>query len=70
MPKFLYAVESFTWRETPDGDWDEHLYPAGTKVEVIGSGGRGYDVKICETEVIMCETGLMKWSTKPLELSE
>lgn len=66
MAKFLYAVEPFTWRETSDGDWDEHLYPAGTKVEVIGSSARGYDVKICETGVVMFETGLMKWSDKPL----
>ena len=65
--KYLYAEEPFTWRKTPNGDWDEYEYPAGTKVEIIGSGPRGYDVMIVETGVKMLETGLMKWSKTPLE---
>ena len=65
--KFLYAVESFIWRKTPKGDWDECEYPRGTKVEIIGSGPRGYDVKIVDTGVTMLETGLMKWSKTPVE---
>lgn len=65
--KFLYAVESFIWRKTPKGDWDEYEYPRGTKVEIIGSGPRGYDVKIVGTGVTMLETGLMKWSKTPVE---
>ena len=65
--KFLYAVEPFTWRKTPKGDWDEYEYPRGTKVEIIGSGPRGYDVKIVDTGVTMFETGLMKWSKTPVE---
>ena len=65
--KFLYAVEPFTWRKTPGGDWDEYEYPKNTKVEVIGSGPRGYDVRIVDTRVIMRETGLMKWSRTPVE---
>lgn len=67
MAKYLYSKEPFTWRKTPDGDWDEHLYPKGTKVEIIGSSSRGYDVKICETGVVMYETGLMEWSKTPIE---
>ena len=65
--KFLYAVESFIWRKTPKGDWDEYEHPRGTKVEIIGSGPRGYDVKIVDTGVTMLETGLMKWSKTPVE---
>lgn len=65
--KFLYAVEPFTWRKTPKGDWDEYEYPRGTKVEIIGGGPRGYDVKIVDTGVAMLETGLMKWSKTPVE---
>ena len=65
--KFLYAVESFTWRKTPGGDWDEYEYPRSTKVEVIGSGPRGYDVRIVNTGVTMCETGSMRWSRTPVE---
>ena len=65
--KFLYAIESFIWRKTPKGDWDEYEYPRGTKVEIIGSGPRGYDVKIVDTGVTMFETGLMKWSKTPVE---
>lgn len=65
--KFLYAEEPFRWRKTANGDWDEYEYPAGTKVEVIGSSVRGYDVKIVKTGVVMCETGLMKWSTTPIK---
>ena len=65
--KFLYAVESFIWRKTPKGDCDEYEYPRGTKVEIIGSGPRGYDVKIVDTGVTMLETGLMKWSKTPVE---
>ena len=65
--KFLYAVESFIWCKTPKGDWDECEYPRGTKVEIIGSGPRGYDVKIVDTGVTMLETGLMKWSKTLVE---
>ena len=49
------------------GDWNEYEYPRGTKVEIIGSGPRGYDVKIVDTGVTMLETGLMKWSKTPVE---
>lgn len=65
--KFLYAIEPFIWRKTPGGDWDECEYPRGTKVEIIGSGPRGYDVKIVDTGVTMLETGLKKWSKTPVE---
>lgn len=65
--KYLYAVNPFTWRKTENGDWDEYEYPAGTKVEVIGSSCRGYDVKICKTGVVMLETGMMEWSTTPIK---
>lgn len=68
--KYLYAVESFKWRKTENGNWEEYEYPAGTKVEVIGSSPRGYDVKICETGVKMCETGMMKWSQTPLDTTK
>ena len=65
--KYLYAAEPFRWRKTENGDWDEHEYPVGTKVEIIGIGPRGYDVKIVETGVLMFETRLMKWSSTPLQ---
>lgn len=64
--KYLYAVKSFKWRKTEQGNWNEHEYPAGTKVEVIGRSARGYDVKIVETGVEMYKTGLMEWSTEPI----
>lgn len=66
--KFLYATQPFRWRKTEDGDWDEYEYPAGTKVEIIGTGPRGYDVKIVETGVKMFETGLMEWSSIPITI--
>lgn len=46
---------------------NEYEYPAGTKVEIIGSGPRGYDVMIVETGVKMCETGMMNWSKTPIK---
>lgn len=67
MGKFLYAVKPFRWRKTNNGDWDEYEYPKNTKVEVIDSGYRGFDVRIVETGVVMCETGMMEWSETPVE---
>lgn len=67
--KYLYAAEPFIWRKGQTGNWDEHEYPIGTKVEIIGSGPRGFDVKIVETGVEMLETGSMKWSETPIKKS-
>lgn len=64
--RYLYAVEPFKWRRTPHGDWNEHTYPAGTPVEIIGSSCRGYDVRIVENGIEMYETGLMQWSDTPI----
>lgn len=64
----VYLIEPVKWRKTPDGDWNEHVYPIGTPVEIINCGFRGFDVKFVETGVEMHECRFVKFSeTNPLE---
>ena len=63
----VYLAESVKWRKTPNGDWNEYIYPIGTPVEIIGCGDRGYDIKFIETNVEMHECAFVKFSkTNPL----
>ena len=58
----IYLAEPTRWRLTPDGDWDEHLYPTGTPVKIIGEGERGLDVEFVETGVRMEECMFVKFT--------
>lgn len=63
----VYLAEPVKWRKTPDGDWDEHIYPAGTPVKIIGdSGYRGWDIEFIETGVKMLECRFVKFSEIPI----
>lgn len=64
----VYLAEPVEWRKTSDGDWNEHIYPVGTPVKIIGdSGSRGLDVEFIETGVKMCECRFVKFSSTPLK---
>lgn len=58
----IYLAEPIRWRLTPNGDWNEHLYPAGTPVKIIGQGERGLDVEFIETGVRMEECMFVKFT--------
>lgn len=63
----IYLAEPVEWRKTPKGDWNEHIYPIGTPVKIIGCGPRGYDIEFVETGVEMHECMFVKFSeTNPL----
>lgn len=48
----VYLAEPVEWCKTPDGDWNEHIYPVNTPVKIIGdSGYRGWDIEFVETGV-------------------
>lgn len=62
----VYLTEPIRWRKTPDGDWDEHEYPIGTPLKVIGfSGIRGLDLEFVENGIKMCECAFVKYSKIP-----
>lgn len=64
----VYLAEPVKWRRTLEGDWNEHIYPIGTPVEIINCSSRGYDIKFVETEVEMHECMFVKFSeTNPFE---
>jgi len=58
----IYLAEPIRWRLTPDADWNERLYPAGTPVKIIGNGERGLDVEFIETGVRMEECMFVKFT--------
>lgn len=58
----IYLEEPIRWRLTPTGHWNEHLYPAGTPVKIIGWGERGLDVEFIETGVKMEECRYVKFT--------
>lgn len=59
----VYLTEPIRWRKTPGGDWNEHEYPIGTPLKVIGySGHRGLDLEFVENGIPMYECGLVKFS--------
>ena len=60
----IYLEEPIRWRLTPDGNWNEHLYPAGTPVKIIGKGERGLDVEFIETGVRMEECRFVKFTQR------
>lgn len=63
----VYLAEPVKWRRTPEGDWDEHIYPIGTPVKIIGYGPRGENIEFVETGVEMHECMFVKFSkTNPL----
>lgn len=63
----VYLAEPVEWRKTPDGDWNEHVYPVNTLVKIIGdSGFRGWDIEFVETGVKMLECIGVKLSSTPL----
>lgn len=64
----VYLAEPVEWRKTPDGDWNEHIYPVNTPVKIIGNSGyRGWDIEFVETGVKMLECGsFVKFSETPI----
>ena len=63
----VYLAEPVEWRKTPDGDWNEYVYPINTPVKIIGdSGFRGWNVEFVETGVKMCECAFVKFSETPI----
>ena len=64
----VYLAEPVKWRKTPDGDWNEYVYPINTPVKIIGdSGYRGWDIEFIETGIKMCECGpFVKFSETPI----
>lgn len=64
----VYLAEPVEWRKTPDGNWNEYVYPVGTPVKIIGdSGYRGWDIEFVETGVKMLECGpFVKFSETPI----
>lgn len=65
----VYLTEPVTWRCTPDGSWDEHVYPVGTACKIVGrTEGRGFDIEFVENGIYMGECGpFVKFSTvKPV----
>lgn len=63
----VYLTEPVEWRKTPDGEWNEYVYPVNTPVKIIGdSGYRGWDIEFIETGVKMCECACVKFSSTPL----
>lgn len=63
----VYLTEPVEWRKTPDGNYDEYIYPVGTPVKIIGdSGYRGWDIEFVETGIKMYECVGIKLSSTPL----